>query len=80
MFFSCKSIELSKMKDEFQQIKTILDKALLSDDPIASFHNALPKIRNLSSVDIAWIRNKAFLVKFKSGGIISWIINQDNLN
>ncbi|MEI6885378.1 MAG: hypothetical protein WCO02_12885 [Bacteroidota bacterium] len=78
--FSCKSSEPVRVKDEFEQIKTMLDKALLSNDPQKSFSEALPKVRKFSTVDSAWIESRTFLVKFKSGGIVSWIITDNNLN
>lgn len=62
------------MKDEVQQIKSILDKSLLDEDPSKSFKEVLPKIRSYSSVDSAWTTNMAFFVKFKKGGTMSWII------
>lgn len=77
---SCKSSGPVEVKDEFQQIKTMLDQALLSDDPHKSFEEALPEVRKFSTVDSAWIENRTFLVRLKSGGIVSWIITDNNLN
>ncbi|MDO9255336.1 MAG: hypothetical protein Q7U54_07490 [Bacteroidales bacterium] len=79
ILLSCKSSDTqnlsqsSSMKDEMIEIKALLDKAMLSDDPIQHFKDALPKVQSYSSVDSAWITNTAIFVKFKKGSPLSWI-------
>ena len=68
------------MTGDYQQIKLILDKAMLGEDPMDQFRKVLPRIREFSSVDSAWITNIAFIVKFKKGNTVSWILNPEDLS
>ena len=74
--FCCSGlIEKGKIKSDYQSIKIILDSAILSDEPNQKFIEALPKVKKLSTVDTVWINGSSFYVKFKKGGIISWMSN-----
>jgi hypothetical protein len=69
----------SKLKSEHEEIAAIMDKALLGNDPVQSFHDALPRIRAYASVDSAWISGMALYVKYVEGGIVSWSASPDDL-
>ncbi|MCX6287195.1 MAG: hypothetical protein NTY96_08770 [Bacteroidetes bacterium] len=77
---NCKPPESKNtVKDEYQQIKSILDKAMSSDDPLQKFQQELPRIKKFSTVDSAWVTNIAFFVRFKKGGTVSWILDPEDL-
>jgi hypothetical protein len=67
------------MKNEFTEIKAMLDKAVISNDPIKRFEELLPKVKSYSSVDSAWITNSAIFVKIKGGSVLSWIANPEQI-
>jgi hypothetical protein len=67
------------MNDEMTEIKALLDKAVLSDDPIQQFKEALPKVQGYSSVDSAWVTNSAIFVKLKKGSTVSWVASPENI-
>lgn len=83
--FACKSPESQKilpprnMNEEMVEIKALLDKAALGNDPILQFKEALPKVQGYSSVDSVWITNTAIFVKFKKGSTISWTVNPEDI-
>ena len=85
-FFSCQSNQVQTksiaghMKTELTEIKSLIDKALLSDNPIAEFKNLLPKVKEYKSIDSAWMTNSAFYVKVKNGAVLSWLIQPDKAN
>lgn len=64
---------LDGVKRDNAEISKILDAALLSEAPIDSFRVALPKVQSYPTVDSAWIDGSTFFVKYKQGGIVSWI-------
>ncbi|MGB4414678.1 MAG: hypothetical protein WBI53_07310 [Paludibacter sp.] len=66
-------IEKGKMKSDYQSIKIILDSAIVSDEPNRKFREALPKVKQFSTVDSAWINSSSFFVKFKKGGTVTWM-------
>ncbi|MCX6283487.1 MAG: hypothetical protein NTW31_04530 [Bacteroidetes bacterium] len=77
---NCKPPESKNIiKDEYQQIKKILDKAMSSDNPLQKFHQELPRIQKFSTVDSAWVTNIAFFVRFREGGTVSWILDAKDL-
>lgn len=61
------------MKSDYQSIKIILDSAIISNEPNRKFMEALPKVKQFSTVDTAWINGSSFFVKFKKGGTVSWM-------
>lgn len=81
LFLCCKESEIPKstIRGDHEEIKAILDKALLSDDPIQSFQEALPRIRKFSSVDSAWVKGLTLYVKYNKGGIVSWSASPNDL-
>ena len=62
------------MKRDHEAISSLLDKAILSENPKQEFASALEKVRTYSSVDSAWISGSSFFVKYKQGGVVSWTI------
>lgn len=80
ILFSCVSPKETKMNnDQYKEIKTMLDSAMLCKDPIKKFNEILPNILNLSVVDTAWITNIGFFVKYKKGRTESWLLNPEDL-
>lgn len=62
------------LKRDHAEISKILDAAMLSEAPVDSFHSALRKVQSYPTVDSAWIDGLTFFVKYKHGGIVSWIV------
>ena len=52
----------------------LADIALLSSDPHAAFQSGLASYQSNPAVEVAWLTNSAFFVKFKNAGTISWEI------
>ena len=67
------------IESDHKKIKAILDKALLSNDPIKSFNEAVPKIKEYPTVDSVWVSGTTFYVKYKKGGLVSWTVSPDKL-
>ncbi len=74
--FSCqnKESEAEMIKSDHDAISSILDKALLNENPKREFESSLKKIRAYASVDSAWISGSSLFVKYKQGGVVSWTI------
>jgi hypothetical protein len=64
----------SNLKRDHEAISSILDKALLNENPKREFESSLEKVRSYTSVDSAWISGQSFFVKYKEGGVVSWTI------
>jgi len=79
ILFSCKMTNNSQIADQHKEISSILDSALLCDDPLGKFNEVLPKIREFSAVDSAWILDLSFFVKYKEGGTVSWDLSPHDL-
>jgi hypothetical protein len=62
------------IRKDHAAISSILDKAVLSENPKREFENSLDKVRSYASVDSAWISGSSFFVKYKQGGIVSWMV------
>ena len=76
-FAACRTPEsqvADNLKRDHEAIASILDKALLDENPKRAFESSLEKIRSYASVDSAWISGLSFFVKYKEGGIVSWTI------
>lgn len=78
---ACRESKDSKtsMVNQHKEIKTLLDKAQASDDPIKAFQMALPEIQRYAVVDSAWISGLTIYVRYRDGGIVSWMINPQDL-
>ncbi len=80
VYFTCSNYHYRRsIESDHKEIKAILDEALLSSDPIKSFNEVLPKIKNYTTVDSVWISRITFYVKYKKGGIVSWSVSPDKL-
>ncbi len=76
LLFSCINHEMrNHITDDHKKIKTLLDEALLSNDPMMDFKRLLPEIREYSTVDSAWISGLTFYVKYKKSGVVTWTIS-----
>jgi hypothetical protein len=64
--------QIQAIKTGYDEISLTLDDALLSDDPIAAFKQALPVIKTKTAVEDAWSDSLSLFVKFEHGGIIVW--------
>lgn len=76
---SCKPSNNVQMRNQTDEIKSILDSAMLSEHPMQKFTEVLPRIKEYSSVDSAWIADLGFYVKYKKGGTVSWLLNPMDL-
>lgn len=62
------------IKRDHAAIAALLDKALLEPDPRRAFEQALPVVRTYASVDSAWISGSTFIVAYKGGGTVTWMV------
>lgn len=76
---SCKMTNKTSFTDQRNEIKTILDSAMLCDDPLGKFNEVLPRIKDYKVVDSAWILDLGFYVKYKGGGTESWLLTPFDL-
>ncbi len=60
------------IRKDHAAIKELMDKSILSADPIASFQVNLPTVRSFTSVDSVWVSGRVFYVQYKKGGLVSW--------
>ena len=74
------SQEPDGLKRDHAEISKMLDAALLSDSPVASFRSVLKRVQSYPSVDSAWIDGSTFFVKYKHGGVLSWIVTPPKPN
>ncbi len=68
------------IQQDHAEISKLLDEAILSEDPLRSFHAVLPKIQSFASVDSAWISGNTFYVRYKNAGNVSWTAPIKNTN
>ena len=62
-------------KHDHAKISSMLDAAVISDNPKSSFVALLDTVRSFPSVDSAWLSGSSFFVKYKHGGIVSWTVS-----
>lgn len=79
LVISCKPSNKVQMQNQTEEIKSILDSAMLSESPMQKFTEVLPRIKEYSCVDSAWIADLGFYVKYKKGGTVSWLLNPMDL-
>lgn len=68
------------IQQDHAEISKMLDKALLSEDPLRSFHDVLPKVQSFASVDSAWISGNTFYVRYRNAGSVSWTAPMNKSN
>jgi hypothetical protein len=80
---SCKPPEeqnVTRLKQDHEEITKILDRAMLSDAPVDSFKAAFERVKKYPSVDSVWISGVSFFIKYKQGGIVSWTVPPKPIN
>lgn len=67
-------VDIKAITTAHREVSNIGKEALLSAEPLTEFRNRLNTIKANPQVENAWVTENGLYVKYKKGGIVSWLI------